>query len=70
MDYMRQQDRKFSMTKEDFREGLKLATNGDVFYERRTRDPDKGKRVFQGLTFGNDDVLTDAAGKIIKFPNR
>ena len=68
--YMLDQNPKFHMSKADFREGLKLATNGEVFFGRRTTPPNKGRSVFFNLTTREEGALVDVNGNVIAFPKQ
>ncbi len=46
--YMVDQNPKFHISKQDFREGLKLATGGSVFYKMRSKQPNKGTESSPG----------------------
>ena len=56
------------MSKEDFRVGLAGVTGGEVCYQRRTKGENKGRWVFDGLTFANGEGLKDAFGNVVLFP--
>ncbi len=68
--FMVDQNPKFHMSKPDFREGLRLATDGRVSYKMRSRQPNKGTMVFEGLTYKNENSLTDSSGNVVSFANR
>ena len=68
--YMLDQNPKFHMSKADFREGIKLATNGEVFFGRRTSGTNKGRSVFFNLTTREEGALVDVNGNVIAFPKQ
>ena len=68
MVWIREQEPRFHMSKEDFKIGLEAATGGEVCKKRRSHEPNKGRWVFDGLSFANQEELTDANGKVIRFP--
>jgi putative DNA primase/helicase len=66
--FMHDQNPRFHISKADFRDGLSLATNGEVSYQRRSSGVNKGRWVFDGLTFSDGDAAVDGAGNVVRFP--
>lgn len=56
------------MSKEDFRAGLNLATDGAVVYRMRSSGENKGRMVFDGLTKSSGAPPRDHRGNVIDFP--
>lgn len=70
VNYVREENNRFHISKQDFREGLTRATNSEVSYQRRTVNPDKGLLVYSGLTFRNHDGTPDFGGNVISLKKR
>ena len=67
--FMRDQNPRFHISKQDFKEGLERATECRVILRRRSKNPFKGRWVFEGLTYRAEEEITDPSEKVVRFPN-
>ena len=72
--YNLDQNPRWHMSKQDFKEGLEKATNGAVYFTRSGSKEKKGRWVFRGSTIGNDcgndAKLIDPTGRVVTFPGQ